>query len=34
MASHNDLGKEGEKLAAKYLEAQGFEILDRNWRWN
>ncbi|MET0945038.1 MAG: YraN family protein, partial [Flavobacterium sp.] len=31
MAEHNELGKEGEKLAAKYLQENGYEILDRNW---
>lgn len=25
-------GKHGEILAARYLAAKGFEILDRNWR--
>ncbi|WP_419949385.1 YraN family protein [Candidatus Palauibacter sp.] len=27
-----DLGDLGERLAARYLEAEGYEILDRNWR--
>ncbi|WP_412467186.1 YraN family protein [Pedobacter sp. KLB.chiD] len=31
MAVHNDLGKEGEKIAKQYLEDQGYEILDENW---
>ncbi|MFQ5343243.1 MAG: YraN family protein [Anaerolineae bacterium] len=26
------LGARGEQLAAQHLEAQGFTILDRNWR--
>lgn len=31
-APHNQtLGARGEALAATYLEAQGFHILDRNW---
>ena len=31
MASHNDLGKTGERIAKEYLEAEGYEILDENW---
>ena len=26
------LGKQGEQLAAEYLQRAGFRILDRNWR--
>ncbi len=33
MAAHNDIGKKGEDLAAKFLEEKGFEIIDRNYRW-
>lgn len=32
MARHNEFGKWGEDLAARYLEERGFEILARNWR--
>lgn len=32
MASHNDLGKTGEVLAAQYLTNLGYIILSRNWR--
>ena len=32
MAIHNDLGKLGEDMAAKWLLEKGFEILHRNWR--
>ncbi|WP_207426552.1 YraN family protein [Pedobacter sp. SYSU D00535] len=31
MASHNQLGIKGERLAKEYLEAAGYEILDENW---
>lgn len=31
MAIHNDLGKEGERIAKQYLEDNGYEILDENW---
>jgi putative endonuclease len=32
MALHNQLGKQGEELAEKYLLLHGYEILHRNWR--
>jgi len=32
MASHNELGKEGEELAAKWLSEHGYTILHANWR--
>ena len=32
MARHTELGKEGEKLAIKFYEERGYEILERNWR--
>jgi len=31
MAEHNELGKKGEELAVKYLQEQGYEIVERNW---
>lgn len=34
MASHNDLGKEGEELAVRWLEEKGYTILERNWRFS
>lgn len=34
MAEHNELGKTGEAIAANYLAHKGYEILDRNWRYN
>lgn len=34
MASHNELGKLGETLAANFLQANGYTILERNWRVN
>ena len=32
MAKHNELGKQGEEIAAQYLIEKGYEILERNWR--
>ena len=33
MAAHNDLGKAGEAIARKELEALGYRILVTNWRY-
>lgn len=33
MAQHNDLGKEGEKLALQYLIDKGYTILEKNYRY-
>lgn len=33
MALHNELGKEGEELAAQWLASRGYRILHRNWRF-
>lgn len=33
MAEHNDLGKWGEEYACKYLQRQGYVIMDRDWRY-
>lgn len=32
MALHLELGRNGEELAAAYLEKAGYRILERNWR--
>ena len=32
MAAHNELGKWGEVLAAEFVEKQGYEILERDWK--
>jgi putative endonuclease len=32
LATHNLLGKEGEALAAKWLQEKGYNILYKNWR--
>ena len=32
MNARDALGKQGEQLAADYLQAAGLRILDRNWR--
>jgi putative endonuclease len=34
MASRNEFGARGEKMAKEYLEKQGYEILDENWIFN
>lgn len=34
MASHNELGKLGEEMAAEFLEAAGYTILSRNFRYD
>ena len=33
MASHNDLGKQGEELAIRWLEEKAYTIIQRNWRY-
>ncbi|MEZ4936115.1 MAG: YraN family protein [Crocinitomicaceae bacterium] len=33
MSKHLELGREGEALAVKHLEENGFHILDRNYRF-
>ncbi len=33
MAEHYDLGKEGEQEAVYFLERNGYQILERNWRY-
>lgn len=32
MAAKDDLGRRGEELAAQFLLAAGYSIVDRNWR--
>jgi len=32
MAAKDDLGRRGEELAARHLQAAGLAIIDRNWR--
>ena len=32
MGAKDELGREGEQAAARYLEERGFRVLDRNWR--
>ncbi len=31
MAAHNDLGQWGEQVAADYLAAEGYRIVERDW---
>ncbi len=33
MGKHNELGLRGENMAVVYLVDEGFEILERNWRF-
>ena len=33
MADHNELGKEGERIAVDYLRKKGFTILKQNYRF-
>ena len=33
MATHNELGSEGELLAVNYLRDKNYTILATNWRW-
>lgn len=33
MAQHNELGKEGEKLAVRFLSDKGYTILETNYRY-
>ena len=33
MAEHNEIGKEGEKLAADYLLHKGYKIIEKNYRF-
>ena len=34
MASHNELGKQGEEMAVAYLLEKGYKILHCNWRYS
>ena len=34
MAAHNDLGRWGEQLAARYMEEKGWYIRERDWHWH
>lgn len=34
MAKHNELGKKGEQLAVDFLLKNGYDILERNYRFN
>ncbi len=33
MARHNDLGHQGEEVAASYLQKKGYKIVASNWRF-
>lgn len=32
MATHNELGKWGEDIAARYLSSKGYAVIARDWR--
>lgn len=32
MAAHNDLGRAGEQMAARFLSMRGMQIIHQNWR--
>jgi len=34
MAQHNELGKKGEELAVDFLLKAGYDIIERNYRFN
>ncbi|NNL16766.1 MAG: YraN family protein [Flavobacteriaceae bacterium] len=34
MAQHNELGKKGEQLAVDYLLKKGYDIVERNYRFD
>ncbi len=34
MAQKHKFGRQGESLAASFLTGQGYQILERNFRWN
>lgn len=34
MATHNQVGKTGEDMAALFLEKNGYEIIYKNWRYS
>ena len=33
MAQHNETGRTGEDLAVQHLQEQGYQVLERNWRY-
>ena len=33
MSEHNDVGREGEALAANFLQQKGYKIVARNWHY-
>ncbi|MEM1326568.1 MAG: YraN family protein [Bacteroidota bacterium] len=34
MATKKEIGNQGEQLAADYLSAKGYRVLERNWRFS
>ena len=33
MATHNELVEKGEKIAAEFLQKNGYQLLEQNWRF-
>ena len=33
MATHNELGEKGEKIAAEFFQKNGYQLLEQNWRF-
>lgn len=34
MATHNDFGKEAEKISIEFLQKNNYQILEKNWRYH
>ena len=34
MATHNELGEQGERAAAEFLQSRGYHVIEQNWRFH